>query len=222
MTTETPATVAEAKPTEVLSAEAMGMKDLDIQLFKRAQFLSTSTIVPKDYQKNPANCYIAAEMAHRMDLPPMFVMTGLYIVHGRPAWASKALIQLAKSTVLKDLTYVIDKSDPKNWKCTAHAETKTGRIVEGPEITVQMAKDWGWWDKNPIWRNGTELMLRYRAAAWLINTEFPECSQGILTKEEIEDTEATGGFDRLPASPRAIGKSSGRTLDDLTESPLPS
>jgi hypothetical protein len=79
-----PATQAQAV-TEITSAEAMGMKEMDVQLFKRAQFYATATIVPKDYQRNPANCYIAVEMAHRMNLPPMFVMNGLYIVHGRPA-----------------------------------------------------------------------------------------------------------------------------------------
>lgn len=193
---------------EVLTPEAMGMRDTDIQLFKRAQMYARSTIIPKEYQGNESNCYIAMEMAHRLNLSPMFVMNNLYIVHGRPAWSSKGLIQLAKSTVLDDLTYVVDKADPNNWKCVAHARTKTGRDVEGMEISVDLAKKWGWWDKNPIWRNGTELMLRYRAAAWLINTEFPECAQGMLTKEEMDDIEPTSG--------RRIGAgSNGKTLDDV-------
>jgi hypothetical protein len=189
----------------------MGMRELDIQLFKRAQFYSTATIVPKDYQKNPANCYIAVDMANRLGLSPMFVMNGLYIVHGRPAWSSKALIQLAKSTVLQDLTYVFDKSDPNNLKCVCHAITNKGRSVEGREISIKMAKDWGWHDKNPIWRNAPELMLRYRAAAWMISTEFPECAQGLLTKEEEDDINAVGGRNQRQTP-------SGKTLDELPES----
>lgn len=212
MAKETTPAPVQTQATELITPEAMGLRDMDIQLFKRAQFLSTGTIIPKDYQGNPANCYIAVEMAHRMGLSPMFVMNGLYIVHGRPAWSSKALIQLAKSTVLRDLTYVVDKSDPKNWKCKAHAITKDGRDVEGLEISMDLAKAWGWWDKNPIWRNGTELMLRYRAAAWLISTEFPECAQGLLTKEEEDDIEATGG--RKVNGPKGYFDS-GKRLDDL-------
>lgn len=208
----TPATQQTAV-TEIISPEAMGMKQLDTQLYMRAKMLANSTIIPKDYQGNAANCYIACEMAHRMGLAPMFVMNGLYIVHGRPAWSSKALIQLAKSTVLQDLTFVVDMSDPNNWKCVCHAVTKTGRDVTGPEISVQMAKDWGWYQKNPIWKNGTEIMLRYRAAAWLISTEFPECTQGLLTKEEEDDVHMTGG--RQPQ--RIAG--SGKTLDDLIAEP---
>lgn len=215
-TASAPPPPAPVTPTEITSAEAMGMREMDVQLFKRAQFLSTSTIIPKDFQNNPANCYIAVEMAHRMSLPPMFVMNGLYIVHGRPAWSAKFLITLAKSTVLQDLTYVVDKSNPKNWTCVCHAVTKTGRKVEGPQISVELAKAWGWWDKNPIWKNGTELMLRYRAAAWLISTEFPECAQGLLTKEEEDDIHAVGGS----ASARlGTGGTARKSLDDLISEP---
>jgi len=183
--------VKQSNPREMATAEAMGMRDSDIALFKRAQFYATATIVPKDYQGNNANCYIAVEMAHRLNLNPLFVMNGLYIVHGKPTWSAQAMIQLAKANSIKKLTYIMNKADPNNWKCIAVALGNDDVSVEGPEISVEMAKGFGWWNKNPIWQNATELMLKYRAASWLIRTEFPECTGGLQTQDEVRDEQGS-------------------------------
>lgn len=175
-------------PAPAFTAESLGFTEHDARFFAQAQFYALSTIVPKEYQGNASNCYIAIKTAARMKKDPLFVMNNLSVIHGRPGWSSKGLHQLAKEDVLKDLKTPVDKTDPDNWKCTAVAVTKEGETVTGMEISVKMAKAWGWWDRNAIWRNGTELMLKYRAAAWLINTEFPEVTMGFPTREEIEDT----------------------------------
>ena len=54
-----------------------------------------------------------------------------------------------------------------------------------------MAKDEGWYARNPKWKNIPQLMLRYRSASWLIRTVDPGCIMGLHTREEVEDTEYT-------------------------------
>ena len=59
---------------------------------RAAKLLSTSTLVPKEYQGNLSNCVIALNMASRIDADPLMVMQNLVVVHGRPTWSSQFLI----------------------------------------------------------------------------------------------------------------------------------
>jgi hypothetical protein len=53
---------------------------------------------------------------------------------------------------------------------------------------MSMAKAEGWSTKNGSkWNNMPELMLMYRAAAFLIRTYAPEISMGLQTADELED-----------------------------------
>lgn len=173
---------------QVFTPESLGFTGREAVLFAQAAFYARSTIVPKEYQGNESNCYIALKTADRLGMDPLFVMNGLSVIHGRPGWSSRSLNQIAKKDVVEDIDTPVDMSDPANWKCKAIAKTKKGETVTGMEISVKMAKDMGWWDRNPMWRNATELMLKHRASAWLINNKWPEVTAGFMTKEEIEDT----------------------------------
>lgn len=52
-----------------------------------------------------------------------------------------------------------------------------------------MAKDEGWYGKKGSkWQTLPELMLRYRAASFLISTTAPELLLGFQTSEEVIDT----------------------------------
>ena len=64
---------------------------------------------------------------------------------------------------------------------------KTDRI-EGPAVTMKMAKAEGWIDKNGSkWKTMPELMIRYRAAAFFGRLYAPEIMMGMQTKEEVLD-----------------------------------
>ena len=85
--------------------------------------------------------------------------------------------------------------------CTAYAtELSSGEVVEGPTITIGLAKKEGWYGKSGSkWQSMPDLMLRYRAASWMIRTVAPEISMGIKTQEEVLDTwdleqDASGQF----------------------------
>jgi hypothetical protein len=156
---------------------------------RMAQALAKSEIVPKTYQGNVANTLVALEMANRMGVSPLMVMQNLDIIHGRPAFNSKFTVAMINAT---------GKYTPIRYKfhgtgdartCIAYAkELATGEILEGPPVSIGMAKKEGWYGKNGSkWPIMPDLMLSYRAAAFWSRLFEPGVTMGMHTTEEIED-----------------------------------
>jgi hypothetical protein len=147
---------------------------------------SASSLVPQQYQGNLANCIVALEMANRMGASPLMVMQNLYIVHGNPGWSSKFLIasfnQCGRFSSLR-YEFTPDRTGCRAWA----VEKATGERIEGPQVTMAMAKDEGWTKSGSKWKTMPELMLMYRAAAFLIRTYAPEISMGLRTDDELVD-----------------------------------
>ncbi len=152
---------------------------------------ANSSMVPDTYKGKPDNCFVAVELASRMDVSPVLVMQNLYIVQGRPSWAGqacKALIDGSGKFRDSDFVQTGNRSDD-SWGCYLQAiRISTGKLVKGTEVTIQMAKDEGWYGKNGSkWKTMPEQMLKYRAAAFFARTECPEALMGFQTAEEVED-----------------------------------
>ena len=181
----------EARPMNVQagfrSAEGFAL------LQRMAKMFASSSMVPEQYrgEENLGNCVIALNMAQRMDADPLMVMQNLYMVYGNPAWSSKFLIamfnQCGRYTSIKYRE--TGKKGTDSQGIIAYATEKlTGDVIEGPEVTIGVAKAEGWYDKNGSkWKTMPDQMLRYRAAAWMIRTTAPELSMGLQTQEEIID-----------------------------------
>lgn len=159
---------------------------------RRAMVYSESTLVPKTYQKNVGNVLVAQNMATRMGADLLMVMQNLYIVHGKPGWSSQFLIAcFNQSGRFSSIKYRFTGEKGKDsWGCIAQTmELETAELIEGPEVTIGMAKAEGWYDKNGSkWKTLPQLMLQYRAAAFLIRTTAPEIGMGLQTREELYDT----------------------------------
>ena len=162
-------------------------------LQRMAKMFNTSTIVPETFrgEKNIGNCAIAINMAQRMGADPLMVMQNMYIVYGNPAWSSKFMIATFNSCGRYEaIKYkVIGERDKDSQGVVAWTREKsTGDIIEGPEVTIGVAKAEGWYGKSGSkWKTMPDQMLRYRAASWLIRTTAPEISMGLMTSDEIED-----------------------------------
>ena len=150
-----------------------------------AKVLSSSDLVPTQYKNNVANTLVALEMANRMGASPLMVMQNLHIIHGRPSWGSSFIIASLNSCGrFSTLRFVGDAN-----KCKAVATDKaTGEVLEGPTVSLEMAKAEGWLTKTGSkWITMPELMLKYRAAAFFGRLYAPEVLMGMQTTEEIVD-----------------------------------
>lgn len=166
------------------------------QAQRMAQALAASTIVPVPYQKAKtpeavANCIIALEMANRIGMSPLLVMQNLYVVYGNVGWSSKFLIAALNTCGrFSPLRYEHEnEGDLVKWRCRAWAIDKTTNTpLHGAWVSMQMAKDEGWYSKSGSkWKTMPELMLQYRAAAFFQRTYAPEISMGMQTVEELND-----------------------------------
>ena len=176
------------------STELTTTEQLTGQIFAPAQFehaqriakvLSSSDLVPTTYKNNVANTLVALEMANRMGASPLMVMQNLHIIHGRPSWGSSFIIASLNSCGrFSTLRFVGDSN-----KCKAVATDKqTGEVLEGPTVSLEMAKAEGWLTKTGSkWITMPELMLKYRAAAFFGRLFAPEVLMGMQTTEEIVD-----------------------------------
>lgn len=176
-----------------------------------AKMFAASDLIPEQFRGNTANCTIALEMAHRMGANPMAVMQNLYIVHGRPGWSSQFIIAcLNQCGKFSPLRFRI-VGDGDNRECIAWAkEIETGEILEGPPVSIGMAKAEGWYSKNGSkWKTMPDLMLRYRAAAFFGRMYAPDLLMGMHTADEIVDvgTRVVTGRE-VPAAevPRLFGQ----------------
>lgn len=164
-------------------------------LQRQAKMFCGSSLVPQQFQgeQNFGNAIIALEMAQRMNASPLMVMQNLYIVYGSPGWSSKFLIatfnQCARFEAIKYKE--TGKKGTDSQGIIAYTREKgSDEIIQGPEVTILIAKQEGWYDKKGSkWKTMPDQMLRYRAAAWLIRTTAPEISMGLQTTDEIIDVE---------------------------------
>lgn len=153
---------------------------------RQAKALSASDLVPQQYKNNVANTLVALEIANRIGASPLMVMQNLNIIHGRPSWGSSFIIAAINgSGKFTALRFVGDLTKGIKAVCQ---EKATGETLEGPVVTMEMAKSEGWLDKTGSkWKTMPELMMRYRAAAFFGRLYAPEITMGMHTTEEIVD-----------------------------------
>ena len=161
------------------------------QLLRVSQMLSQSSLVPQNYQGKPQDCFIAAEMATRMNISPIFVMQNLYVVKGKPSWAGQACMAMINNCgKFRDVKHVYTGkkgTDDRGCYVTA-VRISDGEVVNGTEVTLNMAKSEGW-TSNSKWKNLPEQMLGYRAASFFARMYCPEALMGLQTAEEVADTQ---------------------------------
>lgn len=219
------AELAVIKQTELGFTNASGFELMQ----RAAKALAASELVPKQFRctdprgtdpKSLANCMIALNMAHRMQADPLMVMQNLYVVHGHPAWSSQFLIacfnQCGRFSSIRFNFFGERGKD--TWGCKATAtELATGEVLTGPEITIDMARKEGWYEKDGSkWKTIPELMLRYRAAAWFIRTIAPEIAMGFHTADEVRD--GLGAYDaEVIETPAAPPEKKASTLDAIVD-----
>jgi hypothetical protein len=161
-------------------------------LQRQAKMFASATLVPKEFQGNIANCAIGLNIAKRLGADPFMVLQNIDIIHGRPSFRATFLIAMVNAAGrFEPLQFKMDGTEGKpDRSCIAWTKSKAdGATLEGPKITLEMAKAEGWSTKNGSkWVTMPELMLRYRAAAFFARLYAPDITLGMMTAEEAIDT----------------------------------
>lgn len=155
---------------------------------RAAKELSSSSLVPQQF-RNTANALIAIDMANRLRCSPLMVMQQLYVVQGKPSWSAQFVIAAINACGrFSPLRFVMAGEDMAR-QCHAEATDKiSGEVLQGPAVTMQMAKAEGWLDKGGSkWKTMPELMLRYRAGTFFGRLYAPDVLMGLYTQDEALD-----------------------------------
>ena len=167
------------------------------QTFEHAQrvakMLASSDLIPKEFKGNVQNVMIALELANRIGASPLSIMQNLFIVHGKPSFSSTFIISAINSCKRFDPLRFDVTGSGDDLSCIAWT-TEKGKTerVEGPAVTMKMAKAEGWVDRaGSKWKTMPELMIRYRAAAFFGRLYAPEIMMGMQTREEVMDVQHT-------------------------------
>lgn len=165
------------------------------KMMELSEMLAKSTIVPVEYQNRMENIFIALDMANRIGISPMAVMSNMYIVNGKASFSGSFISALIKSSPLfsnAEVVWVGEKGKD-NWGCYIKAiDNRLEKEVKGPTVDIRMVK-MEKWDKNPKWKSMTELMLQYRAWSFFGRTHASELLNGVYDSEEMEDIGLKGG-----------------------------
>ena len=199
-------------------------KDAFDQTARVAAMLAKSTIVPENYRNRPEDCFIAVEMAARMNTSPIFIMQNLYVVKGKPSWAGQACMAMIVSCgKFKNVRHVYTGTiGSDNRGCYVEAvRIQDGETIRCTEVTISMAKNEGWMN-NSKWKNMPEQMLGYRAASFFARMYCPEAMMGLQTTEEIYDAAsvpARSSAKNLADAIKAEGKSTVQPVEKAEEQP---
>ncbi len=193
-TTEQQSAVAGSESRALAEIKAQHVHNWSI-----AAIYSRSSMVPQHLQGKTGDCFILCELAKRLGLEPFEVMQNVAVVHGRPCFEAKMLIGLVvASGRIKGTVGYIFSGDGDDYGCQAWViDAQTNEKVIGPKVDWKMVKSEGW-NKDKQLRNGggtqkskwntmPDLMFRYRAAAFLIRTSYPDSMLGLHMREEIAD-----------------------------------
>ena len=199
----------------------------DIQQFadgqRMATLLSQSKLIPESFRGNLPDCVIILELAQRLGASPLAIMQNTYVVHGKPGFSAQFVIAMINSCGrYSPLRFKVEgEGDEKT--CVAWAyELRTGEILEGPPVSIGVAKKEGWYGKNGSkWQTMPELMLRYRAATFFGRMYAPELMMGMRTVEELREQPEEVAAPASDIVERINATSQQTVKEDLAGTPTP-
>ena len=162
-----------------------------------AEMLAGSTLVPKDYQRNPSNIMVAIIWGSEIGLAPLQALQNVSVINGRPSiWGDAALALVRGHPACVSVREGVDgEGDARTGWCEV---TRRGEEPQRRTFSVDDAKKAGLWGKQGPWQQYPARMLQLRARGFALRDVFPDALRGVITTEEARDT---------PPEPRDVNAS---------------
>ncbi|EPM0510245.1 TPA: hypothetical protein QDZ12_004217 [Pseudomonas putida] len=164
------------KPTFSLAPQ-----NLD-EALKFADYLANSDIVPKDFQRKPANILVAVQWGMELGLQPMQAMQSIAVINGRPSLWGDAVIALARSSPMCE--YITETDDGETATCRVK---RRGEEEQVRTFSMTDAKLAGLAGKSGPWTQYPKRMRQMRARAFALRDVFPDVLRGMPVAEEVQD-----------------------------------
>lgn len=183
-------------------------------MLRFAKALADGNLLPKSYQRNPANILWAMEYARTLNITPIAAMAGVHVIDGKPT-ASSALI----SALVRRAGHKL--------RITGNGTTATATIVraDDPDFTftstwdIDRAKTAGLTGKQ-VWKNYPAAMLKARAITEVARDACQEALVGLLyTPEELGATVDADGNPIISSQGEVVMGEVEEPVEDMTVLP---
>lgn len=190
MTTK-PDQLATAEPSEkkaVVLAGDRGLQFSDLESMWRFCAAVVNSRTFKDID-TPEVALIRLQAGLELGLTPIWSLTNIMVVNGRPSVWGDALLGLVLNH--KDCEDVIESFEGTGDNLVAICEVKRrGRLPVKREFSVNDAKRGGLYTKNQSVHNTyPKRMLQMRARSWACRDSFADVLRGLGVIEEMRDVE---------------------------------
>ena len=189
--------LAPLAPASLTTSKTMGLmpQNLD-EALRLADILARSSLVPRDYQGNPANALVAIQWGCELGLPPLQSLQSVAVINGRPSlWGDSALALVRGSGLLEAITETVTATEAV---CVVK---RKGEAETSRTFTLEDAKRAGLAGKAGPWSQYPRRMMQMRARAWALRDVFPDVLRGVHVAEEAQDIpveRAMGAVEVIP------------------------
>lgn len=194
---------------------SLAPQNLD-EALKFADYLANSDIVPKDFQKKPANILVAVQWGMELGLQPMQAMQSIAVINGRPSLWGDAVIALVRSSPLCE--YVYETDDGETASCRVK---RVGEDEQTRTFSMTDAQQAGLKGKQGPWAQYPKRMRQMRARSFALRDVFPDVLRGMPMAEEVQDIpverELNQTHARKAEEPKALQVYPDSKLDESAE-----
>jgi len=212
-----------------LHCEIFDLTEGEIRHLKRAFFYAEvqGGLVPECFKGDHRAIFIMSQLAERMGADLIEVLQGGYFVHGRFGWYAEFLVKrVLQLGIFTAIDYEMAGDVAKGTLTVRAVGTRPdGSKANGTAVSLVMAQAEGW-TRNQKYKTMPALMLKKRAATFLIREVAPHIMGGssLQTEDEIADITARPGSasvveNNLAAMASLLGEGVQAAVAELQEMP---
>jgi RecT family len=155
------------------------------QAIALATVMAKSTLIPKDFQNQPANIVIAVQLGAELGLAPMQSLQSIAVINGRPSvWGDGLLGLCLRSGLLENIDEAEIGEDLVG-TCTVQRKGWTHAVTRS--FSKKDAEKAGLWGKAGPWQTYPKRMLQMRARTFALRDVFADVLRGLTSIEEARD-----------------------------------
>jgi len=152
-----------------------------------SKMLSSSSMVPKQYQGKAEDILVACQWGYELGLAPMQALQNIAVINGRPSvYGDAAMALVQASPVCEDIQETMEGDGTPNPVAVCTAKRK-GRAPVVARFSVEDAKRANLWGKQGPRTQYPQRMLQMRARGFALRDAFPDVLKGLITQEEARD-----------------------------------
>lgn len=156
-------------------------------LWRMAEGLASSTVVPPEFQGKPANVFLALVLGWEYDLPPVTALASTMVVNCRAKFFGSLPLALVRRSGLFDEQKFTEgfagQTDEYHAFCTV---ARIGCPPVTRTFSIRDAKRAGLWDKDN-WRRYPQRMLAARARGYALDDTFSDVLRGVAIPADTRE-----------------------------------